>query len=563
MIQGQLLDLFLSPNINGEDSESSSRYERQYTSELPDFVGNSFESETENNSYGNVSDKSNIGSEDASSKHMALRASTAPARPLTEIEEFRRSSDFLLLEHTVICASQLPQRIDNKYDLDSEQGQRSCKKLLNQLEKLCETYKVSCSSRDYRKKFSKAYRVLYKEGSLCYLTEILDSAQESFPYLYVNGEKYVFSTGVLQAGNNLYQNFIKIQADLREIYNRVSEETFIGGVYTIMKEICASLLEFDKVWIEFEQLYVHELMAIETDARRFIIEAIELQKEMSSIEMQYKQRLQFLIDSKNYHNARAKLVTLIGKINSVANIEGKGRDDLTVDILIAAEGISRRMSSNQSKCVKNLADKIKQSFITLRNIFKKYEENIEVVDPQLKNNPELVEGLMHFESAWERGKVYFLSSKKCNKLVFLCNFIEDITNSYSVFKEQLECSDSELFVTIPELLVLKCLENEDRGICKSFCPPMFDENEQTGITWKRLKRSYKLGKLASSSNTEYIELLTALIIGQPLEKDFREQIIGREFDNLDYTLNKIKNISIEIHRHKPTDWNRFLDIVLS
>ena len=27
--------------------------------------------------------------------------------------------------------------------------------------------------------FSKAYKVLYKQDSLCYLTEILDSAQES------------------------------------------------------------------------------------------------------------------------------------------------------------------------------------------------------------------------------------------------------------------------------------------------------------------------------------------------------------------------------------------------
>lgn len=49
---------------------------------------------------------------DIASKHMALRANTAPARPLTEIEEFRRSSDFLLLEHTVICASNLVQRTD-------------------------------------------------------------------------------------------------------------------------------------------------------------------------------------------------------------------------------------------------------------------------------------------------------------------------------------------------------------------------------------------------------------------------------------------------------------------
>jgi len=38
--------------------------------------------------------------------------------------------------------------------------------------------KIVTQSRDYRKEFSKAYKFLYKEGDLCYLTEILDSAQE-------------------------------------------------------------------------------------------------------------------------------------------------------------------------------------------------------------------------------------------------------------------------------------------------------------------------------------------------------------------------------------------------
>jgi hypothetical protein len=33
-------------------------------------------------------------------------------------------------------------------------------------------------SREYRFNFSQAYKVLYKEGELSYLTEILDSAQE-------------------------------------------------------------------------------------------------------------------------------------------------------------------------------------------------------------------------------------------------------------------------------------------------------------------------------------------------------------------------------------------------
>jgi hypothetical protein len=55
-------------------------------------------------------------------KLIPIRAQTAPPRPLTEIEEFRRSSDFLLLENTVMMSDHLKQRPDEKYDLDSEDG---------------------------------------------------------------------------------------------------------------------------------------------------------------------------------------------------------------------------------------------------------------------------------------------------------------------------------------------------------------------------------------------------------------------------------------------------------
>ena len=64
-------------------------------------------------------------------KLIPIRAQTAPPRPLTEIEEFRRSSDFLLLENTVMMSDHLKQRTDEKYDLDSEDGQRACKRFLN------------------------------------------------------------------------------------------------------------------------------------------------------------------------------------------------------------------------------------------------------------------------------------------------------------------------------------------------------------------------------------------------------------------------------------------------
>ena len=118
-------------------------------------------------------------------KQGGYRASTAPARPLTDLEEFRRSNEFLLLENTAIFGSQLIQRGDNKFDLDSVEGQKTCRKFLTELEKLNLSFKVPCSSRKYRNKFSQAYKVLYKEDTLCYLTEILDSAQEGKYIIYI------------------------------------------------------------------------------------------------------------------------------------------------------------------------------------------------------------------------------------------------------------------------------------------------------------------------------------------------------------------------------------------
>lgn len=81
--------------------------------------------------------KNNLYESEELSQGMPLRASSAPARPLTELEDFRRSNDFLLLENAVMLSSKLMKRSDNKYDLDSSEGQRIWKRFLSQIEKLC------------------------------------------------------------------------------------------------------------------------------------------------------------------------------------------------------------------------------------------------------------------------------------------------------------------------------------------------------------------------------------------------------------------------------------------
>lgn len=80
-----------------------------------------------------------------------------------------------------------------------------------------------------------------------------------------------------------------------------------------------------------------------------------------------------MVDTPEYIGKRTKLIQILGKINSVANPEGMGRDDLSNDILLAAEGIFRRVSPNQSKAVRILAEKIKKTFSDFRQLLKKYE----------------------------------------------------------------------------------------------------------------------------------------------------------------------------------------------
>ena len=135
-----------------------------------------------------------------------------------------------------------------------------------------------------------------------------------------------------------------IQNIIRNLYERIIEDTVNITVQYIIEDMGKHLDDFDQTWVAYEQIYVLELMLIEADARRFITEAIETDKDLATIEQKEKARGRIVVGTPEYSEKRAKLITILGKINSVANPEGMGRDDLGAEVLIAAEGIFRRIS---------------------------------------------------------------------------------------------------------------------------------------------------------------------------------------------------------------------------
>jgi len=92
------------------------------------------------------------------------------------------------------------------------------------------------------------------------------------------------------------------------MYDRLIEETVDLTIQDVVQELSTSLEEFDRSWVEYEKIYVFELMLIEADARRFITDAIDTEKELCAIEMQEKSRGRIFFDSKEFKEHREKLV---------------------------------------------------------------------------------------------------------------------------------------------------------------------------------------------------------------------------------------------------------------
>ena len=118
-----------------------------------------------------------------------------------------------------------------------------------------------------------------------YLPEILDSAQESFDHLWVNGEKYVFSDHVVESGIELFNHFTELRKEITAFFSGHFDSADAlnneGLIVEDFKQLKQMLVKFDELWTTYEQKYVYELMVIEGDARRFITESINLETILS------------------------------------------------------------------------------------------------------------------------------------------------------------------------------------------------------------------------------------------------------------------------------------------
>lgn len=210
-----------------------------------------------------------------------------------------------------------------------------------------------------------------------------------------------------------------------------------------------------------------------------------------------------------------------------------------------------------------MAENIKKSFNKIREILRKYEKNLDAIDPQLKNNSDLVDILIFYETSWEKGKHYLLNSEKYSQLLYFSQLIEILCDKYKEIEEILECRDPSIFIWLPSIIIIKSLENDDKGICKEFNPNMFNDSDESGKLYSYIK-SFKenLDNVIKDPYLSY-NLLEKSILFEDDSNTCRGLELYIQKYLIDEFEKNIKILSMQLQRIKPTEWNYFFDLAMN
>jgi hypothetical protein len=188
--------------------------------------------------------------------------------------------------------------------------------------------------------------------------------------------------------------------------------------------------------------------------------------------------------------------------------------------------------------------------------------------------------------------------------MFFSQLIEILCEKYKELKELIESRDPSIFVSIPGVLILKSLEFEDEGICFNYNQNMKTIGKECNKLYEELKRDYdklkqnidfsppnyssesrknssnKIFSLSSSMNLlsitsknetkqDLIYLYTLLekfiLFEDNFQSIFIEMNVSTLFDKLtlEKFISKIKTLSMNLQRERPSEWNAFFDMAMN
>lgn len=309
-------------------------------------------------------------------------------------------------------------------DTKSDAGFNATAVFLESLEATARAMRLEPANRSYRSSFTINYRALFPDESRNYRVDILEASVEQNAVIWVNGDKFEFSQEAMQCAEDLQRAWSELCALL--------ERWKAGdpGDKPQRTEMRTSLVTLDVAWAAFEKKYISELIAIEDQARKLIVQAVDCEKRLRDLEAKYGETEALLVRSE-YQAEQRRLVGSISYLNSVANFRRKGRDDLPADVLFDAVRTIQRcdlaekngQSTELSAAARTLCGDVVESFVAMRLYLREIGKCLERVDPHLCNNAGLVTRLVDWEESWEVGARYVQNELLLNGI---CDLVAEI-----------------------------------------------------------------------------------------------------------------------------------------
>jgi hypothetical protein len=473
-------------------------------------------------------------------------------------------------------------------DVRSEAGYSACAMFLCSLESTARTMGLEAARRDYRKAFSANYRALFPDDARHYRVDVLEASADQHSAIWVNGDKFELSAEAICHAEALQQTW----ADLSTM---LSSCVASGTVrHPQRSELAPVLVALDVAWASFEQKYISELIGIEEQARKLIVQAVETEAKLGSLDEHY--------GSPEHKEANANLVHCIAHLNSVANFRRKGRDDLGPDILdsalatlklnhltskdviAAAEGNGPAVVAVTAAVARiagvSLAIDVVASYEAMRRYLREVSRCLERVDPHLCNNVGLVARLVDWEESWEVGARYVRQEallKSICDLVAECRIAQRLAPA---FTNMCTDCDVELFLVLPRILILCCLADPTApraGLFRSLLPHRFPETtpecdlslvNSHDPDLDSLLTSFKqtmslLGSDAGAGSSSSCSSAWSLLVRRAVagtsegcEDPLKQLSMPQVVLKVESLMRDIEKWSLELQRHCAEDWNQ-------
>lgn len=352
-------------------------------------------------------------------------------------------------------------------------------------------------------------------------------------------------------------------------------------------------MTLDVAWAAFEKKYISELIAIEDQARKLIVQAVDCEKRLRDLEAKYGETEALLVRSE-YQAEQRRLVGSISYLNSVANFRRKGRDDLPADVLFDAVRTIQRcdlaekngQSTELSAAARTLCGDVVESFVAMRLYLREIGKCLERVDPHLCNNAGLVTRLVDWEESWEVGARYVQNELLLNGI---CDLVAEIRLAQHVapsLRDMCEECDVDLFLVMPRIIWLRglCKPSQQVQVFKSLLPHRFLEPPLVGDSWNvddelsnfvlffRHVNSTLMGNWRAvgshiAERSAWEVLVKRVVLGDGEAE--KEEVYGGLSSSrpqaeaiVEELVNKMEAWSMELQRHCAEDWNQFAGILI-